>query len=117
MLLFPSPIGSDPSQINVFHYTTNANRQLIQDSGVIKPGTTSGLAWVTPTAYDTGTAAQNDLALPSTPDGYFILPIQNIQTPLIWSPVMPNFGYSGGGIEGTTPASIPIGNAMWISFH
>ena len=117
MLLFPSPIGSDPSQINVFHYTTNANRQLIQASGVIKPGTTSGLAWVTPAAYDTATAAQNDLALPNTPDGYFILPIQNIQTPLIWSPVMPNFGYPGGGIEGTTPAPIPIGNAVWISFH
>lgn len=83
-------ISPDPGpRFNFFHYTTNANKAKIEKSGAIVPGP-SGLAWVSPTAYDTAAAAQSDLALPNTPDGYFIIPSQNVQTPLTWSPVMPD---------------------------
>ena len=116
MLLFPSPISPDQMPFNVFHYTTNANKAKIESSGAIAPGA-SGLAWVSPTPYDTASAAQSDLALLNTPDGYFVIPLQNIQTPLTWSPVMPNFGYPGGGIEGTTTQPIPIKGAVWVPFQ
>jgi hypothetical protein len=117
--MFPTVLGDneDGFQPSVFHYTTNENRVLIEGSGEILPGQSSGLAWVTPTAYDTAESVQSDLALPNTPDGYFIIPFQNVRSTLIWSTVAPNFGFPGGGIEGTTPLSIPIGGSVWVPFR
>jgi RHS repeat-associated protein len=116
MLLIPSTIGKEPANFGVFHYTNNAARDAIIATGAILPGQTSGLAWVTPTAYDTALAAQQDLSLNNPPDGYFIIPSYNLNTPLTWSPVAPMFGQPGGGIEGTTPSPIPVTSAIWVSF-
>ncbi len=104
----------DPSGF-AFHYTTNANRASIVASGFIRPGG-SGVAYVSPSPYTTAASAQSQLALPTTPDGYFVIPSQNLPGPLSWSVVAPNFGFPGGGFEGTTPLPIPIGGATWVPF-
>ncbi len=112
----PNDTFNDPTGF-VFHFTTNANMLKIQASGAILPGTSSGVVWVTPTPYVNASTAQSMLALPTTPDGYYIIPAQNLQTPLSWTMVQPNYGYPGGGIEGTTPAPIPIGGATWVPLN
>ncbi len=116
--LFPSPMGRDrdPSQITGFHYTTYANWQAIKDQGFITPSETSGYAWFTPTIYDNGLAAQSDLAMRTTPEGYIVFPQQNVQGPVYWSQVGPANGFLGGGIEAKTPLPIPITGAVWVSF-
>jgi RHS repeat-associated protein len=117
LLLFPTQIGQDRSF--VFHYTTNTARDAIIASGMIIPSTTSGVAWVSPTAYDTSAAAQSDLSLRNSPDGFFIIPMDNLKVsiPLQWGPVLPMYGQPGGGIEGTTPSPIPIQGATWVRWR
>lgn len=118
-VLLPDSTASDDTTSDqssfFFHFTTNANMALIVASGFIRPGA-SGVAYVSPSPYTTAANAQSQLALPVTPNGYFVIPSQNLQGPLSWSVVAPNFGYPGGGIEGTTPLPIPIGGATWVPF-
>jgi hypothetical protein len=106
---------TDDSSGFAFHYTTNANRASIVASGFIRPGA-SGVAYVSPSPYSTAASAQSQLALPTTPDGYFVIPSQSLPGPLSWSVVAPNFGFPGGGFEGTTLLPIPIGGATWVPF-
>ena len=93
----------DDSQAYVFHFTSNAAAAAILATGQINTGATSGLAWVTPSPYTTASLAQAQLSLPSTPDGFFAIPVQNLQTPLTWSTAPPMYNQPGGGVEGTTP--------------
>ena len=108
--LFPSPIASndvtiDSSQAYVLHFTSAANAEAILATGAINPGS-SGLAWVTPSPYATGTLAQSQLSLASTPGGFFAIPVQNLQTPLTWSIAQPPNNQPGGGVEGSDPPLI-----------
>lgn len=118
-VLLPDSTASDDTTSNqqsyIFHFTTNANMASIVASGFIRPGA-SGVAYVSPSPYTTAASAQSQLALPTTPNGYFVIPSQNLPGPLTWSVVAPNFGYPGGGFEGTTPLPIPIGGATWVPF-
>jgi hypothetical protein len=125
-VLFPSSTASDDTTIDtnqayVFHFTSQANANGIILSGQINPGVSSGLAWVTPTPYPSGGLAQSQLALQNTPQGFFAIPVQNLQTPLSWSTVQGNAYGPGGGVEGTTPLAIslngPGGPAVWVPFR
>jgi hypothetical protein len=125
-VLLPNSTASDDTTATdsidqyVFHFANDAKMQQVLVSGAITPSS-QGVVWVSPTPYATASAAQSNLALPNTPTGYFIVPVQNVQTPLSWSTVLPNFGQPGGGVEGTTPLAIPItgpgGTAVWVPFH
>jgi hypothetical protein len=120
--LFPGSTASNDTTVNskqayVFHFTTAAAAASILASGQINTGATSGLAWVTPSPYTSGSLAQAQLSLSVTPDGFFAIPAQNLQTPLSWSIAAPLNNQPGGGVEGTTPLPIPIGGAVWIPFH
>jgi hypothetical protein len=118
-VLLPDSTSSNDTTSNqsyIFHFTTDANRARIEASGFILPGA-SGVAYVSPSPYTTAGSAQSQLALPTTPNGYFVIPNQNLPGPLTWSVVTPNFGFPGGGFEGTTPLPIPIGGATWVPFH
>lgn len=124
-VLFPSSTASDDTTQDasqfVFHFTSQANANGIILSGQINPSAGSGLAWVTPTPYPNGGLAQSQLALQNTPQGFFAIPVQNLQTPLSWSTVQGNAYGPGGGVEGTTPLPIPLngpgGPAVWVPFH
>ena len=110
----------DPSQY-VFHFTSQANADGIILSGQINPSVSSGVAWVTSTPYPSAGLAQSQLALQNTPQGFFAIPVQNLQTPLSWSTVQGNAYGPGGGVEGTTPLAIPLngpgGQAIWVPLH
>ena len=103
----------------VFHYANDAKMAQVLANGAITPSN-QGVVWVSPTNYTSAAAAQANLALPSTPTGYFIVPVQNVQTPLTWTVVQANFGQPGGGVEGTTPVAIPVngagGTIIWVPF-
>jgi hypothetical protein len=117
-VLLPDSTSSNDTTSNqsyIFHFTTDANRASIVASGFIRPGG-SGVAYVSPSPYTTAASAQSQLALPTTPNGFFVIPSQNLPGPLTWSVVAPNFGFPGGGFEGTTPLPIPIGGATWVPF-
>jgi RHS repeat-associated protein len=109
-------VTQDTSQAYVFHFATDAKMAAIQAAGAITPSASQGVAWVTPTPYTSAALAQSQLALPNTPAGFYAIPVQNLQTPLSWSTVQPNFGQPGGGVEGTTPLSISISGAFWVAF-
>jgi RHS repeat-associated protein len=120
-VLWPMPGGdgdpnTDSNSAYVFHFATDAKMSAIQGAGQISPNPALGVTWVTPTPYPTAALAQSQLALPYTPAGFYAIPVQNLQTPLSWSTVQPNFGQPGGGVEGTTPLSIQIAGAYWVPF-
>jgi hypothetical protein len=121
-----TPTAGDDTTINdnqayVFHFTSQVNANGIILSGQISPGISSGVAWVTPTPYPSAGLAQSQLALQNTPQRFFAIPVQNLQTPLSWSTVQGNTYGPGGGVEGTTPLAIPLngpgGPAAWVPFH
>jgi RHS repeat-associated protein len=125
---FPASTASDDttlddnqSQAYVFHFTSQKNADGIILSGQINPSASQGVAWVTPTPYPNADLAQAQLALQNTPQGFFAIPAQNLQTPLSWSTVQPNAFGPGGGVEGTTPLPIPLngpgGPAIWVPFR
>ena len=109
-----STTGEPPSTYYVYHYTTDDKRDLIQAANAILPMPPSNLAWVTPTIYSSGVAAQSDLSLKNTPDGFFVIPKQNITSPLSWNTVPRGNDQTGGGIQGTTPSPISVTGAVWV---
>src|SRR5205807_853768 len=66
-------VATDVGEQTVRHYTTEAAARQIARSGEIRPGA-SGKAFFTTGRYESAAEAQAQLALPTTPEGYFELP-------------------------------------------
>jgi hypothetical protein len=98
------------------HYTTSAAAENILKEGAIKPGAASGRVWLTPDTYVSGAEAQARLALKTTPDGYFEVPMCRVRCASSPSPVQPIPGQPGGGVEVTTPFKVPVGDLPFIKF-
>ncbi len=98
------------------HYTTDSAAESISKSGTIKPGIANGKIWLTTDEYATGTDAQAGLALRTTPDGYYEIPICRVRCAFGPSPVEPDFPYPGGGSEITTTYPIDVSNLPFLRF-
>ncbi|MGI8882512.1 MAG: RHS repeat-associated core domain-containing protein [Jatrophihabitans sp.] len=96
------------------HYTTGDGAKGIAASeNMIKTGETSGKIWLTPDVYRTGTEARSNLALETTPEGYYEIPVSRIGNLNGPGPVQSNGEQPGGGIEYTTTEPISV---EWIPF-
>jgi RHS repeat-associated protein len=98
-----------------YHYTTAAAAVAIAASGLINPGA-SGFGFFTPTLYGSGGAAQSGLSLPRLPDGYFPVPADRLPGISPPSPVAPNYGQPGGGLECTVTYPVNISGIPFIPF-
>lgn len=96
----------------VYHFTNDTGKRGISASRLLMPGA-SGRVYFSGLPYPTGVQAQSALALPRTPSGFFAIPRQNVPGPLTWSPVAPNFGQPGGGLEASFPGVVPTDGAQW----
>ncbi len=94
------------------HYTTEAGRVGISASGLIM--SSSGTNYVTVTAYASGLTARADLALGSTPTGYFEIPAERL--PNLEGPrcVTALNGEPGGGVEYWTNQPISAEGLTWV---
>jgi RHS repeat-associated protein len=109
-----SGVADDSLPSTVRHYTTNEAAVPISKGGYIRPSAQSGRTWVSPDEYLSGATAQERLALPRTPDGYYEIPTCRVQCPSAPSPVQPANRQPGGGIEITTEYPIDVGD---LPFH
>lgn len=109
--------GDTYNQEFVYHYTSLSNAKGILESGAIKvPDEEDGQVYFTPDEYSSGAEAQNSLALPRTPDGYFKIPLGRVVGPSDVTEVEPANGMDGGGLEGTTKSDIDVGGLEFTPF-
>ena len=97
----------------VYHFTNELGKRGIGAQGALLPGA-SGQIYFSPTPYASAEQARQALSLPRLPTGYYIVPRENISSPLVWSPVAPAFGQPGGGLEAATSIPVPTQNAQWV---
>ncbi|WP_235357454.1 RHS repeat-associated core domain-containing protein [Arsukibacterium sp. MJ3] len=97
------------------HYTTNEFKALIDESGYIMPGKSTGKIWLTPDVYNTGVDARAGLALDKTPNGYYKIPLTNIPPPSYIGTVIPDNGQLGGGREVIVTSPVSVKNAKWVN--
>ena len=72
-----------------------------------------GSVYVTPDVYTSGQAAQANLTLSRTLDGYFQIPTENVAPMNAPKVVEPANGQPGGGIEIQVPQSVSTDDAIW----
>ena len=92
----------------VYHYTSASRAKSIEEDGWINVNPQTGKTWVSPDEFNSADDAQNNLSLPSTPGGYFKIPIEDVPGVSEFTTVDPVYPWEGGGLEGTTSDPIPI---------
>jgi hypothetical protein len=97
----------------VYHYTTAPGALGIAASDMINPSA-DGFTYVTNTVYTSGRLAQAELAMSSTPAGYFMIPAQNVPGPIMWSLVQQANNQQGGGMQGQVLGPIPATGAVFV---
>lgn len=97
----------------VYHFTNELGKRGIGTQGALLPGA-SGQIYFSPVPYASAAQARQALSLPRLPTGYYIVPRENISSPLVWTPVAPAFGQPGGGLEAATTIPVPTQNAQWV---
>jgi len=113
---YTSDKGLETETSTVFHYTSiKAAESISGDGELIVPGG-SGRVYVSPTQYASAAEAQEALALPETPDGYYQIPLSRVPGLGKFTEVNPDFGFGGGGLEATTPDDIDVGGIPFIPF-
>jgi hypothetical protein len=103
----------DGNPKHVYHFTNDTGKRGISATGTLLPGA-SGRVYFSAIPYGTAAQAQSALALPRTPSGYFAVPRGNINGPLTWAAVGPNFGQPGGGMEASFPGAVSLEGADWF---
>ncbi len=102
-----------PGEPDVFrHYTTENGRAAITADGAID--SLSGTNYVTVAIYASGSTARADLALGSTPTGYFEIPrerLPNLEGPQCVTALN---GEPGGGVEYWTNQPISAEGLTWV---
>ena len=96
----------------VYHFTNEAGKRGIKASRFLMPGA-SGNVYFSGLPYPTAGQAQSALSLPRTPHGFFAIPRENIPGSLTWTPVEPNYGQPGGGLEASFPGMVSTEGAQW----
>ena len=98
--------GADEAGDTVRHYTTAERAKQIERSGEFRPNA-KGELFFTPDEYESASAAQTWLALPTKPNAYFEVPVSRIPGGLPGATrVGPNFGQPGGGLECVVQCSV-----------
>jgi hypothetical protein len=98
----------------VRHYTTQEAADKIEASGEIRVGPSSGKAFFTPDTYESASEAQQLLALPNTPEGYFEVPFSRLESPSPFTEVGERYRQPGGGSECFVTCTT---NARGLSFQ
>lgn len=109
-----------------FHYTSRPAAQGIANARRIEAGA-SGVIFVTPDVYQTGTEATDRLSIPKgrSIDVVGVIPVASLVTTspvpggrLVWplsDPVTGRTERSGGGVEILVPGPVPAMDVRWLA--